>query len=593
LIGDGSTASAVCAELDLRFNGRLEREISSVFNRLSYELRGPFNDLVTQLSLPHTASLDWWVEGPASRNTFASPFFHHYCCLHLVRHIVDRGQFAFDCVVVDSRALKGVLGGLLADAGVKQCRIEYAPGASVTWKKLLKRTIATPLLLARKLCQFLIARVTRDASRTTRPTDPVVLIDTFMTSAYTTSDRWYGSLWENLTDEMKTETFFVPTIVLTPLRAMYSTYKSLRSNPRPFIIKEDYLRLDDLLFVWGHRRRMERAPIAPVKVLGHDISGIVKEELAGNRDPLTTIESLLTFRFIKRLSESGLNVRLVIDWFEGQVIDKAWNLGFKRYFPTATRVGYRAAGSFPFYLCSYPISIERESGVIPDTMAVQGQGTIATVREFLPDLDVIAIPSFKAQYVWAFRAAKNPSVFTVLAALPISVHSSVRIINRLIDVVAWHGADKDAMQIIVKPHPTVSADTLRRKLSVDLPGALVFTDERSFSRLLEQAHVLITEASSTCLEALACGVPVIIVESDAGLTYDPVPSTVPADLYRRTRTQPELAAALTHYMSWSEEDAQRQELQGQRVKALYFEPITREGIERFMNIDARQKAPNA
>ena len=56
------------------------------------------------------------------------------------------------------------------------------------------------------------------------------------------------------------------------------------------------------------------------------------------------------------------------------------------------KIGYRPTESFPLYLSSYPIPIEREAHVIPDVMALQGKGTVFTVKEFLPNLDTIVIP---------------------------------------------------------------------------------------------------------------------------------------------------------------------------------------------------------
>jgi hypothetical protein len=580
-------------ELDLRFHGKLSTEISAEFDRLSFGLRGQFNDVVSLMSVPHRDNLDWWVQGPASRNTLSSPFFHYFCCLHLVRRLVDEGRLSFAQIVVDSRVFAEIVERILVSAGVRGCRVRSVGGVAVAAEALLRRAFAAPTLLARKACQCMIARLTRRASGAARPTRPVVLIDTFVTPGYTTVDRWYGGLWDNLTEELKKETFFVPTVVQTPLRTMYSVYRSLRSQARNVVIKEDYLAPDDFLFALGHRRRIRQLSIGPVMVLGHDLAGLVREEIAADRDPLTTIESLLTYQFVKRWSEHGPRVRLAVDWFEGQVIDKAWNLGFKRYFPTVRRIGYRAFESFPFYLCSFPIAIERESGVIPDTVAVQGEGTIATVREFLPDLDVMVIPAFRSQDVWDHRTAAMPAEFSVLITLPISPHSSLRIIHRLIGVTASLLAAGRAIRLVVKPHPTMSVERLLEGLEVELPDALVFTEEKSFPRLLERVHVLITEASSSCLEALACGVPVIIIENEEGLTFDPVPKTIPTDLYRKTRSQAQLLGALTHYRTASRDATRRQERQGQRIKELYFEPITREGIDRFMDINTRREAPNA
>ena len=119
---------------------------------------------------------------------------------------------------------------------------------------------------------------------------------------------------------------------------------------------------------------------------------------------------------------------------------------------------------------------------------------------------------------------------------------------------------------------------------MEIPDALFFSEETSFLRLLKEADLLITEASSTCLEALACGVPIIIMENEGGLTYDPVPNAIPKDLYRKTRTYAQLIDAMKYYVNVTSETLRQQKIYGLKIREDYFEPITKDGIERFMNI---------
>jgi hypothetical protein len=65
--------------------------------------------IVSTLSRPFIGNLDWWVEGPASRNTFASPLYHNLCCLLLVEHLIKNKMFCFSKVLVDNSALQIIL----------------------------------------------------------------------------------------------------------------------------------------------------------------------------------------------------------------------------------------------------------------------------------------------------------------------------------------------------------------------------------------------------------------------------------------------------------------------------------------------------
>ena len=122
-----------------------------------------------------------------------------------------------------------------------------------------------------------------------------------MIAGYTNIDRWYGTLWDHLTDSLKSKTFFVPTIVSTPLKAMMPIYKGLRTNNRNFLIREDYLKISDIFFAFQYKNRLKKINIRSVKVLGYEISNIIQYELKNYRDVSTIIESFLTYRFIKRL----------------------------------------------------------------------------------------------------------------------------------------------------------------------------------------------------------------------------------------------------------------------------------------------------
>ena len=71
----------------------------------------------------------------------------------------------------------------------------------------------------------------------------------------------------------------------------------------------------------------------------------------------------------------------------------------------------------------------------------------------------------------------------------------------------------------------------------DLPKEYEIANNKSFPELLKKTDLLITVASSTCLEALACGVPVIIMKNNEGLTYDPIPKNISQSIYRKINDQ--------------------------------------------------------
>ena len=76
-------------KLDLRFNARMHTQFVEIFNNISFSNRNHFNDFIDFISRPLIDNIDWWVESPASRNTYASPLFHYFCCINLILNVFN------------------------------------------------------------------------------------------------------------------------------------------------------------------------------------------------------------------------------------------------------------------------------------------------------------------------------------------------------------------------------------------------------------------------------------------------------------------------------------------------------------------------
>ena len=567
--------------LDIRFNSKLNSDISLLFNKISHEKRADFNEFVTSISKPNIKDLDWWVQGPASRNTYSSPLFHYYCVLFLLNHLIQEKKFSFEVIIVNSLSFKVIVEELLSNSNIKNCKVLSKYSFKEIIKKIIKKRFLIFYLLFRKCFQLLVVRI---ISSNNIPNKPLVLIDTFLMPGYIDNDRWYGSLWDNLSKEQKLETFFVPTVVLTPLKNIFSLHRKAHLSSRNYIFKENYLTLKDIVFAFGHKKRIRKIKIQKISLLGYEFSNLIIEELSNHSDIDTVIDSILIYRFIGRFRQAGKKVRLAIDWFEGQGLDKAWNMGFNNYFPDTKTIGYRASEYFPFYLSTYPIQVEREAHVIPDIMALHGKGTVFTVKEFLPNLDTIVIPSLKCQYVWEFSENKlSQSKYVVLITLPISIRYTIFVIDRLLNVCNEISIKSDTIKYLIKPHPAQSLSKIKSNLP-ELPEYISLTEEKSFAKLLYSTNILITEASSTCLEAIACGIPVIMMENEEGLTYDPIPSRISEHLYRKVRSQDDLVQALKDFIYSTPEYLKQQQLDSAIVREDYFEPYSDDGIDRFLDI---------
>lgn len=570
--------------LDLRYNGNMDEEASILFNQISYDKRNYFNQIVTQLSKKFIDDVDWWAEGPASRNVYSSPLFHYVCCFFLVEKMVSQKKLKYEEIIVDCKDFYIILNNFFNDNNIiKKIKIRHRDN-------FIKRTVLKPFFLSTILflkifLRFLSARFTKN-HRSENKINNLILVDTYMLPNYVNEDRWYGEFWNNLDLSQKNQVHFVPTIVMTSVFSYLNVFNKLRNNKRNFLIKEDFLKYIDIIWSFRSRKRLKNKVIDPIYILEYNFSPLIKNELLNNTDFLTVIESLLTYKFIKRIKKSKLDIKLVINWFEGQSIDKMWNLGFKDFYPTVKKIGLRGGGDFPFALCSFPISIEQEAGVLPDIFAVQGKGSIATVSEFLKNIDIIVVPSFRSLHVWneiKYIQTKDNYV-NILVTLPIMVSVANRIIKLILEISQSVLILNSNIKFLIKTHPACRLDKEYHCLKNKFPDNVILSSENSFPKLIRQTRILISEASSTCLESLAIGVPVIVINNNSGLTHNPIPNTISNYLYKLVHTRNELFNAIHYYINSNIIIENQQKIEAEKIRNLYFEPMSKYGLNLFLNI---------
>jgi len=121
--------------LDLRFKGQIDPKLNPLFNKIANDVRSNFNDLVSKISEPNKTCIDWWVGGPASRNTLVSPFFHYYCAFHLVDELC-RKNYDISEIIVESFALEKILKQYFRVNG-KSIQIKYKGKRLNLLKKIL------------------------------------------------------------------------------------------------------------------------------------------------------------------------------------------------------------------------------------------------------------------------------------------------------------------------------------------------------------------------------------------------------------------------------------------------------------------------
>ena len=554
-------------------------EHSVLLNRIAVDIRKPFTELVESISRQNKDRLDWWISSPASRNTFVSPLFHYCCFIALLQELIREKESLYE-IAVDSKALKKILEDYLARQGVN-VRVTLS---RLPLKQRLKE-LAWPIytifgLPLKHLLLFFAAKSIRSL-RKPLLSDPLTLIDTFVMHGYIERDRNYPGLLDALSAKEKERVWFVPFLYGFRSWEYVSVIKQLRRSKRNFILKEDYLKVRDFLFAWGHFLRVRSLKIKPCLFQGVNISRLIQEEIKSFKGMGASYSPLLNYRFAGRLKQANIKLRLVVDWFENQNIDKGWNAGFRRFFPQTLTRGYQGFAATPHYLCMYPTEEEKKNAVIPHEIMVIGKGLERPCRKFCPDLHMLVAPAFRFQKVWQERKYFPAlSEHTILVALPVLLNDAIHILNMLV-----HGkADLNKeIRLWIKPHPATPISVIKKGFGREWPKELELVTG-DFSDCVEKSNLLISSASSACLETLAKGIPVIVVGNRHGLTYNPIPGTITEDIWRLCYSPKEIAKVIQCYKNRSQEKIKEHEEAGKKIREEYFEPVTRENVIKFLRM---------
>ena len=389
---------------------RLSQDQNKEFNTIAEDIRADYNSLIVSLSEDHLDNIHWIVGSIASRNKYYSPLFIRCCQIAFVKQVLNQSN-AVAKIVTGDRALATVLKKWCDDQKITGTVIHCSESSTAfVWRilrPLRQYLIAIYLLGLRCLgSSFKAKRISSDM--------PITLIDTFVLNNGGADegsinkdgeykDRYYPGLMEQLTKEEKSNLFYLPTNVgfKNPIKA----FRLIRSSSSPFIIHDDYLKISDYFLALKHPFKLLSCSLVNTKFRGVDIMSILVEERLNHCSDFASLLGILYHQFPLRLKEYGVKVRLLVEWYENQVIDRGMIVGFHKHLPDTKVIGYQGyIISKSLHLYVYPNMSEYRSNAIPDIVYVVGEGLKKDLNEFCNDVVVAVGPAFRFNKLWRDRS---------------------------------------------------------------------------------------------------------------------------------------------------------------------------------------------
>ena len=76
----------------------------------------------------------------------------------------------------------------------------------------------------------------------------------------------------------------------------------------------------------------------------------------------------------------------------------------------------------------------------------------------------------------------------------------------------------------------------------------------------------------------------MVVDQPQGLQYNPIPDKLDQDLWKKCSSSEDILDGIKLFRERNEEELTRHHQLGLQIRKTYFEPVTREGVLKFLGI---------
>jgi len=298
--------------------------------------------------------------------------------------------------------------------------------------------------------------------------------------------------------------------------------KGIRKSKSNFLVQEAWLTISDYLYSLIYAFYLPFKVRVYPQFRGYKVECLLSTEIMKDIASPALMKALYRYRFIRRLKKEKVRICGAIDWNENQIIDRAMNMGFKKFFPELVVNGYQGFFVLEQYASLQPTCYEKELGTIPDCIYVVSDYCKSRMLEVCSKLNVKVASAFRFSHLFSMQDHRSEDNPIILVALPNMIDEAKPIVNAAINLAS---ALHSNVTFILKHHPGCTKEILQKHIPEITNSVFKYTDEM-MPALLSKASVVISSASSVCIESVAVGIPTAIHGSRYGITLNPIPSYV-------------------------------------------------------------------
>ena len=472
---------------------RFPTKIKNAYEKIYLKNRKNYTNWVDKIGKKSSNNIDWWMTSTSFRNPYVSNLLNYLCVIDTLKVLKTENI----SLHTDSKVFGSLITKIFGNSNIK-VKVKSKDKRTLTKIKNYLKSCIYQLFI------FLFIKFLKKKEKFKNR--EIVLIDKFITLKKK-QNLGYFPEFHNFKNVRIVPTF-IPTLNLVKLLRIFSY---INNNPHKFIFKEQYLNFKDLFYSFTHIIRRKQFLKIRFNYKKINISELIHNELDNYDDFYSINNGLLNFRFFYRLSKDGINVSKSFNWFENQIIDKGWNLGFRKYFPKnqLNSYGYQDFNKHFNLISNSPSNLEKKCKVIPNKIIIISNLFKRITNEFVKNKLIIGQSErFKnLSNIKLVPFKKRKKILIILSGIK-------KIDKELINIVIKTCKLSKNIQMYVKPHPILEIEKIISKNYLPMNMILYYGD---LKKILRESLITITAGpSSALLESVSFGSYNILPKIECG-----------------------------------------------------------------------------
>jgi hypothetical protein len=522
-----STATSIEKLID----DRGERiNIAALLQETAALLRQPYIEYIGELSV-WNHSLLWWAGSLSEKNPFISKTFLYSCYIKVALSLVGSHTQEDIVFFVENRGLRsGLIKNIRSMMDIRATHIE-PKSESVNhslndWRDFIVKhgyfvlNNIYRIVLAKHIYRLNKIQSTKESADNENLSLIYTWVDQRSFTEYSTfHDAYFGNLSRRMEEKGK-HVYIVPYILHTV--SFKETIKKLIRCRGNFLVPSAYLKVSDIFRVLKTTLNLPKKEKHPY-FEDMDISDLIHVNCMNDWKDTRVASNLLIYYLVKNLSEQGISIERIIYPYENHTWEKMYCMALRTFFPLANIIGHQHS-TLSSMLANYFFS-EKELDIIPfpDRIVTNGKYTENFLLNSGYDpTKLVCGGAIRYEYVLDLlkqndlREKQTDDVFTIMVTPSIDLNEASELTLKALNALA----SLDFCNIILKYHPLLPYEKVAYNLNITSLPTNFTVSNQSVSHLLKKSDILMYTNSTTCIEALAFGIPVLHIASDFVIDCD-------------------------------------------------------------------------